>query len=491
MPIPLALLSPLTSTLAGVLFTSLWQGTLLVLLVALGLRLLPGLTAAARAAIWAAVLVLVLVLILVPILGHPSLASAARSSASSHTLHVPFGFSVGLVTLWAVASLFRLSQLAVSAVQLWIILRGAQPLASTPAITALLRAASRRPQLCVSAKVHRPSVAGFLRPRLVLPADLIVSLNEAELTQIVLHELEHLRRGDDCVNLLQQLALVVLPLHPALPWLNRRLALERELACDDAVLATTGARKAYAACLAHVAERSLLRRGLSLALSVLGSQRRADLDNQRRGAFGNRRRGAELTARVERILRRPERTFTGKRLRLATGLLLAGTTATAGLLAHGPEFVSFGPADLSSGAVVVGSRLNGLQGNDRLPVVANLLTAPNALQVNMRGNRGHAMLLKAVMPAPPRLSSDARFVPRNAVVHATLRRRARRISVPISMPRVLLTDRQRPALGGATAWGSRRVPVLFTRRLGSVLVETQQVWYAAVPFRDGWLVIQL
>ena len=491
MPIHLPLLSPLTANLAEVLFASLWQGTLLVLLVALGLRLLPGLPAAARAAIWAAVLVLVLALILVPILGHPPLASAARSSASGHTLHVPFGLSVGLVTLWVVASLFRLSQLAVGAVQLWIILREAQPLASTPAITALLRAASRRPQLCVSAKVHRPSVAGFLRPRLLLPADLLVSLNEAELTQIVLHELEHLRRGDDWVNLLQQLALVVLPLHPALPWLNRRLALERELACDDAVLATTGARKAYAACLAHVAERSLLRRGLSLALSVLGSQRRAALDNQRRGALGNRRHGAELTARVERILRRPERTFKGNRLRLATGLLLAGTTAMAGLLAHGPEFVSFGPADVSTGAVVVGSRSNSLQDRGRLPLLATLLnTAPDASQGNMKGNMGHAMLLRAVMPAPLRLSG-ARFVPRNAVVHVTLRHRARQISAPFSTPRVLLTDRQRPALGGATALELRRVPALFTRRLGPVLVETQQVWYAAVPFRDGWLVVQL
>jgi len=42
------------------------------------------------------------------------------------------------------------------------------------------------------------------------------------------------------------------------------------MACDEAVLAQTGDRHGYAACLVRVAEKSLLRRGLALAQSVVG-----------------------------------------------------------------------------------------------------------------------------------------------------------------------------------------------------------------------------
>ena len=256
---------PFAAALAGVLFASLWQGTLLVLLVALGLRLLPKLPAAARAAIWAAVLAVIAL--------HPALALAghARSGAGAGLLHVESGVSTALLAVWALASMFRLFQLLIGGWELWRVLRTAQPLAAPSAIAALLKASSRKPLLCVSNAVNRPCVAGFFRPRVLLPADLLPNLSEAELLQIVLHELEHLRRGDDWVNLLQQVATVILPLHPALFWLNRQLALERELACDDAVLRTTHAGRAYAACLAHVAEHSLLRRGLTLALGALSS----------------------------------------------------------------------------------------------------------------------------------------------------------------------------------------------------------------------------
>ncbi len=73
----------------------------------------------------------------------------------------------------------------------------------------------------------------------------------------MLHEVGHLRRADDWINLLQKLSLVVFPLNPMLMWIERRLCLERELACDDDVLRLTKAPKAYATCLTNLAERRL------------------------------------------------------------------------------------------------------------------------------------------------------------------------------------------------------------------------------------------
>jgi len=158
--------------------------------------------------------------------------------------------------------------------------------------------------LCVSEEVDRPSVVGFFVPRILVPRTLLGRLAASELEQIVLHEMEHLRRGDDWTNLLQKLSLVVFPLNPALIWIERQLCLERELACDDRVLRATGARKAYAACLANLAEHSLVRRGVSLAL----------------GAWERR---PELVRRVHRILARPQGQMAHGRAGLAVAVLLA------------------------------------------------------------------------------------------------------------------------------------------------------------------------
>lgn len=474
---------PVTAALAGVLFASLWQGSLLVLLVAAGLRLLPRLTAAARAAIWAAVL---LVIAVHPLLTFFRSGAAAGGARSAGLVHAEFGLSVALVAAWAVASLFRFFQLLISAAEVWRTLRRAQPLGSPAAVSTLLRESKRKPQLCSSALVSRPCVVGFLRPRLLMPADLLPALSEAELTQIVLHELEHLRRGDDWVNLLQQVALVLLPLHPGMLWVSRQVALERELACDDAVLATTRAGKAYAACLAHVAERSLVRRGLSLAV----------------GALGSRGRRSELTARVERILRRPERTLSGMPLRLATGLVLAGTVVTGGALAHSPTLVSFGPettAVMAEGSAAGGRfALAGLK-----PALAGFAVGGGATGV--RGTSPRVVLLKAVMPGAGAASdakdSSERLRPavvrrarRAGIVRAGLRRRGRIAASPWLVLTSWEAGPSKRAVGLAYRSAPRMVPAGYAPRLRPVVVETQQVWYTAVrafATPDGWLVVQL
>ena len=486
---------PITAALASALLASLWQGSVLVLLVSLGLRLLPGLTAAARASIWAAVL---LVIAVHPVLAFLGRGSAAAGASGTGLLHAEFGFSVALVAVWGLASLFRLFQLAISGVELWRTLRSAQPLGVPPAVAALLRESRREPELCASTTVNRPCVAGFFRPRLLLPADLLPGLKESELTQIVLHELEHLRRGDDWVNLLQQVALVVLPLHPAMFWVNRQVALERELACDDAVLATTRAGKAYAACLAHVAEQSLRRRGLRRGLSLAV------------GALGSWRRRPELTARVERILRRPERALSGMRLRLATGVVLAGTVFAGGALERSPTLVSFGPGARLAMAVGANSA-NSANSANRF--MAGVQVVPASFKPaltgfaredrapGVRGGVPSAVLLQAVMPvsgvAAEAKSSEGRLHPaavrrvrRATAVRAGLRRSGRVETAPWLM----LTAWQAGVADSAET-APRRVPVVYAPRLQRVVVvDAQQVWYTAVRVVEtpnGWLVVQL
>ena len=80
--------------------------------------------------------------------------------------------------------------------------------------------------------------------------------------------MEHLRRRDDWINLVQKLGLVLFPLNPALLWIEQRLCKERELACDDHVIQSTRAPKSYASCLVHLAEQRILNSRASLALGA-------------------------------------------------------------------------------------------------------------------------------------------------------------------------------------------------------------------------------
>lgn len=302
----------LSATAASALLSAIWQGTVVTALAALILRMLPGIPAAVRSAIWSVIFAILLGL-------HFVSSAASETTGADYALHVSSRWSVALVALWLGCSIFRAGEFIVSALRLAQIARQATP-ADVPQISGGLR----RYTLCISPDVDRPSVLGFWSPRILLPTGLLETLTTAELQQLLVHETEHLRRSDDWTNLLQKLALVVFPLNPVLFWVERRMCLERELACDDRVLATYPTRKAYATCLTHIAEHGIFKRGMALAL----------------GAFGKR---SELATRIDRILDRPARRMSRPATGFVTAALLAGVAAGSFSLAHSPGLISFAP----------------------------------------------------------------------------------------------------------------------------------------------------
>jgi hypothetical protein len=110
------------------------------------------------------------------------------------------------------------------------------------------------PALAVSPQVGVPTVAGILRPTILLPLAIVSGLAPDELEAILAHELAHLRRYDHLVNLIQRLIEAFLFFHPAVWWLSRRIRIEREHCCDDLVVAQGAEPSRYAASLLHVAE---------------------------------------------------------------------------------------------------------------------------------------------------------------------------------------------------------------------------------------------
>jgi beta-lactamase regulating signal transducer with metallopeptidase domain len=420
--------------------SGLWQGVVLAAGVGICLRLVPRTTAAVRFAIWTAVFAVLAVL---PTVHAYSLNSGNGIAGQAALVHVDVRWSFAIAAVWLIVSLVRGVKLAMSAVRLRGIWKRAVPVEGCEEV--LSAAGFRGVELCTSSDVDRPSVIGFFSPRILIPEELFARLTTAEFGQIVLHEVGHLRRADDWINLFQKLSLVVFPLNPVLIWIERRLCLERELACDDDVLRLTKAPKAYATCLTNLAEQRLGRRATALSLGVWEKR-------------------SELARRVHSILRGGEG-MGRTQARVVMGVLVVALLSGSAELARCPEFVSFSSQNESPAAGVVQSLRStvGYQtASFRIPAAKSNQTVA-----------AHETLLKASMPVDRGTDPVSQIVPKHHGLSAHTKQNHVRM-------------RQARGLTVLTSWEeeapSRRVfaeeHVIFTS-------------YAAVRVAGGWLVIQL
>jgi beta-lactamase regulating signal transducer with metallopeptidase domain len=81
-----------------------------------------------------------------------------------------------------------------------------------------------------------PAVDGVLRPHILLPDGIDRLLSEHELNAVLVHELTHARRRDNLIRLIHEVSLCGLWFHPLVWATGFRLALYRELSCDEAVI---------------------------------------------------------------------------------------------------------------------------------------------------------------------------------------------------------------------------------------------------------------
>jgi beta-lactamase regulating signal transducer with metallopeptidase domain len=127
-------------------------------------------------------------------------------------------------------------------------------------------AISRPVRLVQSALVEVPTVIGWLRPMVLLPASTLTGLAPEQLEAILAHELAHIRRHDYLVNVLQKIVETLLFYHPAVWWISRRVRVEREHCCDDTAVNVCGNPLLYARALAALEE--LRSAPVSLALAA-------------------------------------------------------------------------------------------------------------------------------------------------------------------------------------------------------------------------------
>jgi penicillin-binding protein 2 len=109
-------------------------------------------------------------------------------------------------------------------------------------------------RVCWSARVTGAISFGWLRPIVLLPASMATGFSAREVEMILAHEFAHLRRRDYLMNLLQSAVETVLFYHPAVWWVSRQIRREREHACDDIAVRVTGDARTYAQALVRLAE---------------------------------------------------------------------------------------------------------------------------------------------------------------------------------------------------------------------------------------------
>ena len=246
---------------ASTVFNGVVQGSILTVLVWLVLRALPKVSASTRHSVWTLTLLFVAVLPFVQALlpvGAAETSALTETPAGAPLLVIAGGWwAPALLAIWAAGSLLLLSRVVYSYLVLQRLKRSAAPLpANYQAIFDEIQASGhgrRQAVLLASDELAVPVAAGLRAPAVLVPSFMVDHLSEAEFRDVLIHELAHLRRADDWTNLAQRVLEAVLFFHPAVLWIARRLTLERELACDDWVVAMTGTPRPYAACLTKLA----------------------------------------------------------------------------------------------------------------------------------------------------------------------------------------------------------------------------------------------
>ncbi len=165
--------------------------------------------------------------------GPANAAGAERGFASRAVSRATVVASVwllgaGSLGIWFIGALWRLGRLRRSGLP-WLPGRSViAPLATDAGI-------GRRVDVLLHEEIAAPVTCGFLKPAILLPAD-VPSWDDAALRRALVHELAHVRRRDWWMHVAARAVCIAYWFHPLVWIAYRQLCLAAEHACDDVVV---------------------------------------------------------------------------------------------------------------------------------------------------------------------------------------------------------------------------------------------------------------
>jgi beta-lactamase regulating signal transducer with metallopeptidase domain len=220
-------------------------------------RLLRAETARVRYRVWLGALAITMLAIIVASLSLGTDAHAAPLEMPRH--FVPWSLSTMLVWLWTFGVAAHIAKIAAGFLGLALDARRLTPAREhgwrrhvDKARTALGLHSSVR--VLYGHPDAVPVCWGVFRGTIVVPAAAI-AWSGRMCRAVVLHECAHLRRRDPLVMLAEQIVCAILWFNPAIWFIVGQLRRERELACDEAVVAAGVRSDVYARLLIALARR--------------------------------------------------------------------------------------------------------------------------------------------------------------------------------------------------------------------------------------------
>lgn len=416
----------------AVLFNGLWIAALVAAAAWIALRVLPNANATTRhsmlaAALYAAV-ILPIVVAALTVVPHAGMRASSALPPSSPAIHataaaathravravsVPTGTTaaapalarpmvslprpaaIAIVAAWLLGAAFVLVRLALSLSHLERLKSDALPVpieyrARLARWTDATKGA-RDVRLCRSDEIVVPIAVGLFDAMILVPERLLEDLPPDDVDSIVLHELAHLRRGDDWINAVERIAQALLFFNPGIRWLVAQLDIEREVACDDWVLQQNKPLP-YATCLARIVE------------SVAWPYRAISAP----GAFVTRR---GMSVRIERLL------SSHRDVRVRTSFGPAGVTIVAlGALCLAAAFVAPSIAYTTPPTLAAGARVARTAASAR-PAVRQMPQQPVVTRAGTAATAQPAKTTVAV--ARPAVAAKATSAPVAVAAHKT------------------------------------------------------------------------
>jgi TonB family protein len=175
--------------------------------------------------------------------GHTRIILGPVTASGTSALHLSATLIASIVAAYALALLYFTGRLAWGLWKTHRMMREAQPIPQY----------NIQPQVSIatSPAISGPVTVGIRQPMLLVPPGFLEQISENDRDAVLAHEYAHIERHDFAKNLLYGAISLPIAYHPVLWLTTSRLAVTREMICDEMAASTITGRELYV--------RSLLR----------------------------------------------------------------------------------------------------------------------------------------------------------------------------------------------------------------------------------------